>query len=556
MTDNNISIDSSTRKEIMSTDEQRRLDYLLFQAVLQRPPDYEAALRARNRGANVNAEFESEGIYPVDVASVNNNQELMRFLINNGANPNQRAFDGMSPLHRAVILGNSEMVQLLLEHGKADADLPTAREGQESLTPLQMVVAQNGRVPIARLLVEYGADVHARRLNGRTLLHLVESVDMLDFLLNVGLKVDETRDNGCTALHHACVSGNLPIVQRLVKAGGDPNVLSQSLFSPLHYACHEGHLDIVKWLISHGGGNPYARGDHGCVSLHVACMTKQQHVACWLMDECNMPPSLTNRKGYDALHYACKQSPENQDAIAIVKELLRRDPTLGKGDAYSVPSALHFASEWSPALCRLLVNDYGFDLMARSMLGSVPLSHATAVGTVKTIVCLVELMKEKELDLNVGDVRGLTSLHEAILGGYLDKVHALLDCGLDANAVSQCGETPLHAASLTSGHVDDGPKVDQKKKALDNERQQSEILQAVIDRGAYPLRLDDAKMYPFMYSAKKSNVTKTFLLLRAAASQGFFGNPATDSIAQKRALEQEQKDLNGTKYKRRRLNER
>lgn len=536
-----------------SQQQQRHRDFSFFRAILRQPPEYEAAKRALHRGANVNAEFASEGIFPIDIASVNSDAALMRFLITHGADCNQRAFDGMSPLHRAVIFGHYAMVELLLEFGRANPDLKTVREGQESVTSLQMIVAQGGNVAIAKSLVDHGADVHVRRANGRTLLHLVESAEMLDFLLAQGLDVEETRNNGCTALHHACVLGLLPIVKGLIAAGGDPNSLSNHFFSPLHYACHEGHMELVRWLVSEGGGDPYARGDNGCVALHVACLTKQTEVALWLIDKCDMMPSLTNHKGYDALHYACKHSRDGKEPSEIVRELMKRDADLGKGDPYSVPTALHFAAEWNPDLCLLLVKEYGFDLMARSVLGSIPLCHATSVGTVDTIHCLIDLMQENGHDLNVGDVRGLTCLHEAILGGSLEKVHALLNRGLNVNAVSECGETPLHAASLTVGNVRQ-EHGDERAAECDNEqRRQAEILQAVIDRGAYALHLDRDNMFPFMYSAKKGNLTKTFLIMRAAASQGFFGNPAVDSTAQKQALKRKGDDATPSHQKRLRL---
>ena len=76
----------------------------------------------------------------------------MRFLIQHGADANQRAFDGMSPLHRAVVFGQVPMVELLLDVGRADANLATQRPGQESVSPLQMVVSQNGSVALARCL--------------------------------------------------------------------------------------------------------------------------------------------------------------------------------------------------------------------------------------------------------------------------------------------------------------------------------------------------------------------------------------------------------------------
>eukprot|EP00977_Amphora_coffeiformis_P005526 scaffold1170_cov174-Amphora_coffeaeformis.AAC.10 len=450
----------------------------------------------------------------------------MNFLIAQGADPNHRAFDGMSPLHREVLFGgNLHMVDLLLNSGKVDPDLPAFRPGQESITALQIAVTQGRSVaiPIAQSLVKNGANVEVRRANGRTLLHSVEMVDMMEFLLEQGLDIHATQDNGSTALHEACFMGKMPVVKGLVAAGADANRLNRNHQTPLHLSIMEGHVEVVKFLISEARADPYLRGDDGAIALHMACLVKQTEVAVWLVEECSMKPCLWNHRGYDALHYACKYSPGCRDPLDLVRELLRRDPNLGKG----VPTALHLAAEWSSDLCRLLVKDYGFDLMAESVLGSIPLSHATRMGSVSTIHCLVDLMQERGHNLNVGDARGLTSLHEAILGDSLEKVRALLQRGLDVNAVSKYGETPLHVASLTSGDAHN----DKEGKQTEDENvteQQVDILESLIDRGAYAVHLDRDDMYPFCYSAKKGSVTKTFLLLRAAASQGFFGKTFLD----------------------------
>lgn len=421
---------------------------------------------------------------------------------------------------------------MLLESGHADPNLRDERSREGLSTPLQMVVALGGPVGIARSLVRHGADVTVRQADGRTLLHRVDNVELLEFLLEQGqLDVEEMTDNGCTPLGRACFTNNLPVAKRLVAAGADPNSLRNNVYTPLHLACVEGSLELVQWLVQEGGGDVLTKSPTLGMALHVACKTKQKDIAVWLMDECQTKPSIQNDEGCDALHLACKKTRENRDASEIVRELLRRDPNLGRGLPDSTPSAVHFAAEWSPDLCRLLVKEYGFDLMARSLQGSVPLCHATSVGTVETMNCLIDEMLKAHLDLNVGDVSGLTALHEAVLGGSVEKVRTLLDRGLNVNATSKFGETPLHTASLTAGNPDRhateaetiaGAVGGQQAAIAKETARQTLILDLIIGRGAYALSLDRENMYPFMYAAKTGNVNKTFMILRAAAAQGFF----------------------------------
>ncbi|KAF8537052.1 ankyrin repeat-containing domain protein [Trichophaea hybrida] len=75
---------------------------------------------------------------------------MVRFLLQKGANVNERGEDGRSALHDAV-LGSPEIVRLLLEHG-ADID---ARDYSTEL-PLYTAVLNN-RAHSVQLLLESGA---------------------------------------------------------------------------------------------------------------------------------------------------------------------------------------------------------------------------------------------------------------------------------------------------------------------------------------------------------------------------------------------------------------
>ncbi len=92
--------------------------------------------------------------------------ELARWLINRGANLDLPADNPMkvAPLHAASASRHLEIVRALLEGGAN----PNARQ-QGGFTPLH-AAAQNGDAEIARLLIEKGADREARAENNQTAL--------------------------------------------------------------------------------------------------------------------------------------------------------------------------------------------------------------------------------------------------------------------------------------------------------------------------------------------------------------------------------------------------
>src|SRR5690606_39403728 len=81
--------------------------------------------------------------------------ELVRTLLDAGADPSVRNLFGSTPLMEAAIVGHAEIIGLLLDAG-ADVESPSY-EGQTAL----MAVARTGNVAAARLLLDAGADPNA-----------------------------------------------------------------------------------------------------------------------------------------------------------------------------------------------------------------------------------------------------------------------------------------------------------------------------------------------------------------------------------------------------------
>jgi len=87
-------------------------------------------------GANVNAK-DSHGFTPLHFAAEEHAPEIVRILVGKGADPNARDEDGSSVLWRAVAAsrGREEIVRFLLDNG-ARGDLPNL----EGVTPRQLAL--------------------------------------------------------------------------------------------------------------------------------------------------------------------------------------------------------------------------------------------------------------------------------------------------------------------------------------------------------------------------------------------------------------------------------
>lgn len=131
-----------------------------------------------------------------------------------------RTTGGITPLHYAASLDNTEAVYRLLEAGVA-VDITT----EDSLTtPLQWA-ADKGASDTLRLLLKKGADVNAKAKNGYTPLHFLArggtNPGIAKYLQDAGADINAPDSKLNTPLHIAAIRGNAAVVAYFIKAGAD-----------------------------------------------------------------------------------------------------------------------------------------------------------------------------------------------------------------------------------------------------------------------------------------------------------------------------------------------
>lgn len=171
-------------------------------------------------------------------------------LLTKGVNPNLSADQwGDRALSRAVVNGNVEMVRILLDAG-ADPEL----KGR-GFTPLGMAALQ-GHVQITRQLLKAGADVNRKSSDGNTpitaatLMHRTDVVrELLAYRPDVSIWNSEGRVSLGIAVEENCPD----IVALMLAAGVDPNVMDRNGNQPLFWS--GGHHDIAVMLVNRGGSS-------------------------------------------------------------------------------------------------------------------------------------------------------------------------------------------------------------------------------------------------------------------------------------------------------------
>ncbi|KAJ9412817.1 hypothetical protein QL093DRAFT_2595049 [Fusarium oxysporum] len=186
-----------------------------------------------------------DGRTPLLLSLRNGHLEITKMLLEKEVDAGVTDKDGLTPLHLASQNGHLEIVKMLFEQ-EADARVAT----EYGLTPLH-VASQNGHSEIANMLLDKGADATAAALDGRTPLHLASQnghFEMAKMLLEKEADATAAAQDGLTPLHLASQNGHLEIVKMLFEQEADARVATEYGLTPLLLALRNGHSEIAKVL--------------------------------------------------------------------------------------------------------------------------------------------------------------------------------------------------------------------------------------------------------------------------------------------------------------------
>jgi ankyrin repeat protein len=407
--------------------------------------DISRLLLAHNAHALV---YDNKGNTPLHLAAICH-LEVARSLLECKADVNALDNEGLTPLQRASEgqrEGYLEIMRLLLDHG-ANVIVHDKRRN----TPLHFA-ASEGHLEVAHMLLERKVNVNALDDSGSTPLHQASHnswrgdpyiVQLVQLLLDNGADI-HTHDNyGNIPLHFAASSGHLEVARMLLEHKADVNALNKEGSTPLHQAfkgLRGTNPDIVRLLLDHGA-DANMHDKSGNTLLHFATSNGDLELARILLERIPDVVNSQNDDGSTAFLLAlARQNPD------IAWLLLDHNPDVHTRDKHDY-TPLHFAvRNGHLAICRILL-ERNVEVNSRNHNGSTPLLYASEYGTPD----LVQLLLEHNADVHVRDADGDTLLHCAAIEGQLEVARLLFRLKVDVNAGNNKGSTPLHIAS--AGHM-------------------------------------------------------------------------------------------------------
>lgn len=392
--------------------------------------DRDTVDRLLKAGADVNV-VNDLGATPLLLACRSAEGTIAERLIMAGANPNAAQGSGETALMLASRAGNVTAVRALLAKGAK----VNAAEGTRGQTALMWAVA-NRRPDVTRLLLEHGADVHARSQARR-------------LVYNMG----GNRSAGSA-------SADTPLAE--VPLGAS---------TPVLFAARSGDIESARLLLDRGANIEDTQAD-GNTALIVAVHSGHASLAALLLErgaKANAAPL-----GYTALHAAVLRGTlrdrgvPNADPMAgvpIVKALIARGADVNAVVAKGTPvrrwsQDFAFLERWVGAtpfwlaarfleldMMRALA-DAGADVKRPSRDGTTPLMVAAGQGYSRASGTEAFIKDRRDFSAyNSEPFAVATAIPADEQRRAREAVTLALDLGADVDTPNNAGDTAVHAAA-------------------------------------------------------------------------------------------------------------
>jgi len=404
-----------------------------------RADDIETSKALLNAGANASA-ANRYGVTPLSLAAVNGNAALIEALLAAGASANTVVSKGQTVLMTAARTGNPAAARVLIEHG-ADVN---ARESQLGETALMWAASEN-QAKVVTLLASRGADINARS----STIQFPKDRFGLEGVLTI------LPHGNWTPLMYAARDGGVDAARALAKAGAEVNATDPDGTTALILAIMNAHYDTANAILE-AGADPNITDKAGMAALYAAVDMSS------LGEVYGMPPRKVNDtlKPTDVMSRLIAKGAV-VDAL-LKSPTLQRNHTPGEGQLGAGTTPLMRAARNGDFAAMQILLAAGADPTLKQPRGTTALMMASGLGrglgvfakdygTEADLRQAVELLVERNVDVNASTDDGITAIHLAAQGGLDSIVRVLAKAGARLDVKDKRGRTPVDMAMGVGG---------------------------------------------------------------------------------------------------------
>lgn len=340
------------------------------------------------------------------IAARDGHEHIVRYLLEKMYRVNHTSFDhaininaqnndGFSALMMAILSGNKNIVQLLLEFSNINLSVQSHNGDSvfslaKKCPDIESIIAKHAEA-ISKL-----PEWFAAAKNGN-----LEKIKELSGLVNINIRDDK----GNTALIYAAKQGHIPLVEFLLTIDKiNVNAKNTNGYTALIMAVEDGRKNIVKLLLDNPNTNINIYDNYGNTALLQAIKNSHQDISKLLLECPKINVNIGEIRGQTALMWAAIKGQQD-----IIKLLL------------AIP---------------------GIDINKKNDCGETALMWAVRSNC---FVGIKEMLENPEIDLNIQDNRGKTAL---LYANFKEIFCLLIESGKEIhfNIRDKDGNTPRSIA--------------------------------------------------------------------------------------------------------------
>ena len=337
---------------------------------------------------------------PLMGAAYKGKVQVVKSLIERGADPSLMDNRGWNSLHVAANGGDADIIDLI------HTQVPNIESKTgDGCTPL-MIAAFNSKLHAVKWFLEKGATVTREANSGANALHFAAEggdTDIIDLIHTHLLNIESKTSQGRTPLMMAARGGKLQAVKWFLEKGATVNCDDNNGRNTLHFAAEGGDTDIIDLIHTH--------------LLNIESKTSQGRT----------PLMMAARGG----------------KLQAVKWFLEKGATVNCDDNNG-RNTLHFAAEGGDTDIIDLIHTHLLNIELKTGEGHTPLMVAAGSGKLQA----VNWFLEKGATVPCEDNRGWNTLHIATSSGdtdIIDLIHTHLP---NVDSKTNEGYTPLMVAAF------------------------------------------------------------------------------------------------------------